>query len=84
MGSSPVSSVRGPADVDFDRAVDGSTSTVLGAFEGDALVATVMVGHDGHRGWVYYLAVDPGARGRDLGRQIMGAAEEWLLGSAAR
>ena len=67
-----------PADADFDRALDGSTSTVLGAFEGDALVATAMVGHDGHRGWVYYVAVDPGARGRDLGRQIMGAAEEWL------
>ena len=67
-----------PPDVDFDRALDGSTSTVLGTFEGDALVATAMVGHDGHRGWVYYVAVDPGARGRDLGRQIMGAAEEWL------
>ena len=37
-----------------------------------------MVGHDGHRGWVYYVAVDPSARGRDLGRQIMRAAERWL------
>ncbi len=37
-----------------------------------------MVGHDGHRGWVYYLAVDPGARGSGYGRAIMTAAETWL------
>ena len=47
---------------DFDRAVAGPTSCVLGAFD-DGLAATSMVGHDGHRGWVYYLAVDPARRG---------------------
>jgi GNAT superfamily N-acetyltransferase len=40
--------------------------------------ATVMAGHDGHRGWVYYVSVDPDHRGRDLGRAIMAAAEDWL------
>ncbi|HLS45997.1 MAG TPA: GNAT family N-acetyltransferase [Ornithinicoccus sp.] len=39
---------------------------------------TVMVGHDGHRGWVYYLAVQPGRRGMGLGRELMLAAESWL------
>ena len=28
--------------------------------DGGAIVATAMVGHDGHRGWVYYVAIDPG------------------------
>jgi ribosomal protein S18 acetylase RimI-like enzyme len=42
------------------------------------VAATVMVGHDGHRGWVYYLAVDPAARGRGYGAAIMRAAEAWL------
>lgn len=37
-----------------------------------------MVGHDGHRGWLYYLASDPGSRGRGFGRQMVQAAEEWL------
>ncbi len=37
-----------------------------------------MVGHDGHRGWVYYVAVDPEVRRPDLGRAIMRAAEDWL------
>lgn len=42
------------------------------------LLGTVMVGHDGHRGWVYYLAVQPGRRGMGLGRELMLAAESWL------
>ena len=43
-----------------------------------ALVATAMVGHDGHRGWVYYVAVSPDSQGKGLGRIMMNAAEEWL------
>ena len=45
---------------------------------GAAIVATAMVGHDGHRGWVYYVAVDPDSQGKGLGRAIMKAAEDWL------
>jgi ribosomal protein S18 acetylase RimI-like enzyme len=67
-----------PPDADFDRALEGATSTVLGTFDEEVLVATAMVGHDGHRGWVYYVAVDPGRQRRDAGRSIMRAAEEWL------
>jgi ribosomal protein S18 acetylase RimI-like enzyme len=37
-----------------------------------------MVGHDGHRGWIYYLAVNETHRGAGLGRQLMAAAETWL------
>ena len=36
-----------------------------------------MVGHDGHRGAMYYVSVDPAA-GPGLGRQIVAAAEAWL------
>jgi ribosomal protein S18 acetylase RimI-like enzyme len=53
-------------------------STVLIGRDGDAIVATAMVGHDGHRGWVYYVAADPALRGRGYGRAIMNAAEDWL------
>lgn len=63
---------------DFDRAHAGDTSTLLGAREGPDLVATVMVGHDGHRGWVYYLAVRSDRRRQGLGRRMMEAAEDWL------
>ncbi len=67
-----------PPEEDFDRADAGPSSAVLGGFAGGRLVATAMVGHDGHRGWVYYLAVDPDARRSGLGRAMVRAAEAWV------
>ena len=63
---------------DFDRAVAAQGSAVLGIDAGAALVGTVMVGDDGHRGWLYYLAVAPSHRGSGLARTLVDAAEEWL------
>ncbi|KAD3632931.1 GNAT family acetyltransferase [Arthrobacter yangruifuii] len=61
------------------RAMNGPTSTVLGySLDGD-LIATAMVGHDGHRGWVYYLAVAPDRQESGLGRLMMEACEQWLI-----
>ncbi len=40
------------------------------------IIATVMAGYDGHRGWINYLAVDPQYRHRGIGRHMMEAAEE--------
>ena len=63
---------------DFDRALAGPSSAVLVGVADGVLVATAMVGHDGHRGWVYYVAVREDARGRGLGTAIMRVAEAWL------
>jgi ribosomal protein S18 acetylase RimI-like enzyme len=63
-------------DVDF--ALRSPCATILVARASGAIVATAMVGHDGHRGAVYYVASDPDARGQGLGRAIMDAAEAWL------
>ena len=61
---------------DLRRALDGPSSTVLGAVDaGGTLIGTAMVGHDGHRGWVYYVAVAPDRRGQGLGRALMEAAD---------
>lgn len=65
-------------EADLARALSGPSSTVLAAVAGEELVGTVMVGHDGHRGWVYYLAVDPDRRGAGAGCALMAAAEAWL------
>ena len=64
------------ADIAFARR--GPNSAVLVGRDGGALVATVMVGHDGHRGWFYYLGVDPALQGRGFGRAMTQAAEAWL------
>nr|WP_313538478.1 GNAT family acetyltransferase [Sphingomonas sp.] len=63
---------------DFDRAAQGAASAILLLRDGTALLGTAMVGDDGHRGWVYYLAVAESARGQGHGRALMAAAEAWL------
>ena len=42
------------------------------------IVAAVMAGYEGHRGWINYLAVDPAHRRAGLGRAMMAAAERLL------
>lgn len=39
-----------------------------------------MIGHDGHRGWFYYVAAHPGHRQEGVGRLIVTAGESWLAG----
>jgi ribosomal protein S18 acetylase RimI-like enzyme len=54
-----------------------NATVLLGRHDG-ALVASVLVGHDGHRGWVYYVTVDPDHRFKGYGRAVMTSAENWL------
>jgi ribosomal protein S18 acetylase RimI-like enzyme len=64
---------------DFRFAKEATDSDVLvGIDEAGQVKATAMVGHDGHRGWLYYVAADPAARGQGLGGRMVRAAEDWL------
>jgi len=65
-------------EADIRLAQSGDNADVLLGRDGDSIVASVLVGHDGHRGWVYYVSVDPDHQRRDFGRAIMTAAEDWL------
>lgn len=64
---------------DFVLALAQPNSTILTAQREGRMVGTVMAGHDGHRGWLYYLAVDPAARRGGLGRALVRAAEAFLV-----
>jgi ribosomal protein S18 acetylase RimI-like enzyme len=62
---------------DARRALAGPASTILAVHRDGVLIGTVMTGHDGHRGWVYYLAVATAAQRQGVARRLMAAAEAW-------
>lgn len=64
------------ADIAFARSVQNAT--ILVGRKNGRIAASAMVGHDGHRGNVYYVSVDSDLQGEGLGREIMTAAENWL------
>jgi ribosomal protein S18 acetylase RimI-like enzyme len=66
------------ADLAMVRA-SGAGTVLVGEVRG-ALAASVMAGFDGHRGWIYYLAVRPDLQGQGYGRAMLSAAEAWLRG----
>ena len=63
-------------DIAFAR--QSSQSVVLVGVIDQRILATVMVGEDGHRGWVYYLATHPEVQRQGIARLMMSAAEGWL------
>jgi len=69
---------------DIAQCLGSESSTLFIASEGETVDGTVMVGYDGHRGWVYYLAVDAQKRRRGLGRALMKRAEAWVLEKGGR
>lgn len=68
-------------DIERKRALQPELFLV--GFDGPVLVATVMAGYEGHRGWVNYLGVDPGHRRKGYGRLMMQAAEQALVAVGA-
>src|SRR5579863_6042565 len=58
---------------------DATNAELILAFESERLAGSVQVGHDGHRAWMYRLAVDPGFRRRGCGRALVARAEDWAL-----
>src|SRR4051794_27129031 len=77
----PIAASPGPwndpkKDVAFARA-NANSDVLVGEIDG-RIVASAMVGHDGHRGMLYYVAVAPGEQGKGYGRTMIAAAEGWL------
>ncbi|MEL6288907.1 MAG: GNAT family acetyltransferase [Pseudomonadota bacterium] len=62
-------------DIAFARASENA-DVLVGEIDG-ALAAAVMVGHDGHRGAAYYVAIAPEHQSAGWGRALMRAAEAW-------
>ncbi len=77
-GSGLVTSFNDPTQ-DFQFARSKQNSDVLvGVSSEEQIVGSVMVGHDGHRGWLYYVAALPDRRLQGIGRRMVEAGERWL------
>lgn len=51
---------------------------LLVALDGERVVGTTMAGYDGHRGWLYSVAVAPSHRRSGVGRRLVEEAEKRL------
>lgn len=63
---------------DIARKLEVQRELFLVGLDGPVIVATVMAGYEGHRGWVNYLAVHPERRHRGLGSAMMAEVERLL------
>ncbi len=64
---------------DIERKLRMQPELFLVADQDGAVIGSAMAGYDGHRGWVYYLAVEPALQGRGIGRLLMDEVERLLL-----
>ncbi len=64
---------------DIRRKLEIQRELFLVATEGHQLVGTALGGYDGHRGWVYYVAVSSEHRRRGIGAALMQGIEDGLV-----
>jgi ribosomal protein S18 acetylase RimI-like enzyme len=64
---------------DIERKMSDSPWGFLVAVDDAAIVGSVMVGYEGHRGWINYLACHPNRRRTGIATELMTAARELLL-----
>ena len=63
----------------IDKKLEVSDRLFFVALAGGVVVGTIMGGYDGHRGWIYSVAVAPSHRRRGIGSQLMSVAEQALI-----
>ena len=64
--------------VAIDKKLSVADGLLFVAAQGSDVIGTAMAGYDGHRGWLYSIAVHPAARRRGLGAALVRHAEQAL------
>ena len=67
---------RETMQVEFQRA----ETAILGMYDGEKMIGAVIAAHDGRRGWINRLAIDPDCRGQGLAGQLIAESEAFLFG----
>lgn len=62
----------------FAQQMASGLQRVIGLRDGATLVAVAVLTHDGRKGWINRLAVDPAYRRQGLARRLVVAAERWF------
>jgi ribosomal protein S18 acetylase RimI-like enzyme len=62
----------------FAEQIEGGTQSVIGLEQGGRLIGVVLATHDGRKGWINRLAVDPAVRRKGAGRRLIEEAERLL------
>jgi ribosomal protein S18 acetylase RimI-like enzyme len=63
---------------DIQRKLSFQPDLLLGAFQKEQLVGSIMAGYDGHRGWMNYLGVLPNFQRQGVGKKLVEVAENGL------
>ncbi|MBP8276054.1 MAG: GNAT family acetyltransferase [Propionivibrio sp.] len=63
---------------EIEKKLERDPDLFLVGIDAEAIVAAVMGGYDGRRGWVYHLAVDPTLHASGLGTQLLEELESRL------
>jgi ribosomal protein S18 acetylase RimI-like enzyme len=64
----------------IDKKLEVGDGLFFVAVADKAAVGTIMAGYDGHRGWIYSLAVSPSHRKQGIGSRLVSEAERALIG----
>lgn len=62
----------------FSRQLSGGQQRIIGLRDESRLVALAVLTHDGRKGWINRLAVDPACRRRGLAGRLVAEAERWF------
>src|SRR5690242_17575793 len=67
----------------IDKKLAVSDDLFFVAVADNTVIGTIMAGYDGHRGWIYSVAVSPSHRRRGIGSQLVSHAERELIAKGA-
>jgi N-acetylglutamate synthase len=74
----PVRAMGRDAPAVFAGQMASGLQRVIGLRADDKLVAVAVLTHDGRKGWINRLAVEPACRRRGLARRLVAEAERWF------